>query len=166
MTIDANAPGLLRAHWSKKMAAPNAKQIEAVTDRIHAACLTVCVLPSDGPRGFFSTWPAYRLDWWDEGNEASKLSDSDIARRLLKPPRFVASPKQIDDCLPALRLLDGLSRTERRVIASRASQLWNDADGGWRAVGRTAGVSHTTARRLHWGAMVLALARSVSPPAK
>lgn len=157
---EATAPSLLRAHWTPALAAHSTDALDAVTQRLHDACLTVACLPPDGPRGFFSTWPAYRLEWWDEGNEASKLSDADIARRLLKPPRFTPTPRQVDDCLPALALLDGVTRTERRVVAARAVQLWNDLDGGWRAVGRACGVSHTAARRLHWSAMLLALARS------
>lgn len=162
---DAAAPALLRTLWTPALAAPDAATVEAVETRLHAACLTVACLPPDGPRGFYSTWPAYRLEWWDAGNEASQLSDADIARRLLTPPRFSPSPRQVDDCLPTLALLDGVTRLERRVVASRAVQLWNDLDGGWRAVGRACGVSHTSARRMHWGAVLLALARSSSTKA-
>ena len=139
---------------------PSAADLDAITDRIHTACLTIACLPGDGPRTTFSTWPAYRHDWWDWGNEASRLSDEDIARRLLKPPRFTPTPRQVDDALPALALLDGVDRTTRLVVAARAAQLWYDLDGGWRAIGRAAGTSHEAARRKHWQATVLAWSRA------
>jgi hypothetical protein len=141
----------------------SADLIAAMTDRIHTACLTVASLPGDGPRTAYTAWPAYRHDWWDWGNEASRLSDNDIARRLLAPPRFTPTPKQVDDCLPALRLLDGVDRTTRLVVSTRAVQLWYAPHRGWRDIGRAAGCSHESARRKHWAAMVSALSRHIEP---
>jgi hypothetical protein len=117
--------------------------------RIHAACLTVRTLPADGPRGFYSTWPLYRHTWWDEGNEVSRLTAADITARFISPPRFYPTPKQIDDCLPALSLLDGLPRFARVVVSMRAHQKWYDLDGGWRSVGEKLNCAHKTARIAH-----------------
>lgn len=145
----------------------------AVIERVHIAALTVAALLGDGPRGFFSTWPAYRHTWWDEGNEISKRSDADIARRLIAPPRFFPTPRQIDDCLPTLALLDGFAPSTgdsaakaRRIISKRAHQAWYGENGGWRAIGADCGVSHTAARKIHWSAMVYALERSLDRSAK
>lgn len=118
----------------------------ALIERLHTACLTVQCLPNDGPKGTYTLWPRYRHTWWDEGNENSKLSAADITRRLIAPPKFYADAKQIDDCLPALALLDGVPSLWRRIVSARAHQLWYDAPGGWRAIGADCGVSHKTAR--------------------
>lgn len=117
-----------------------------VINRLHAACLTVQCLSDDGPRPPYTLWPAYRHTWWDEGNENSKLSAADITRRLISAPRFFPSGKQIDDCLPALALLDGGRPIWRRIVSARAHQLWYDLEGGWRAIGADCGLSHTKAR--------------------
>lgn len=148
-------------------------EFAAIIDRIHTACLTVTTLPPDGPKGPYSLWPSYRHSWWDEGNEISKLSAADITRRLISPPEFVATPRQIDDCLPALALLDGEEALTRRVVALRALQLWYGkhaaADderwahlrGGWRGIGDLVGLAHKNARRRHREAMLRALDRVV-----
>lgn len=146
-------------------------EIEAIMERLHVAALTAACLPADGPRGFYSTWPRYKHTWWDEGNEVSKLSAADITRRLIAPPRFYPTPRQIDDCLPALALLDGLTSNHHRCVRLRAHQLWYgeharaDEDfahwrGGWRMIGAELGVSHTWAKRLHWESVVKAFERS------
>jgi hypothetical protein len=146
-------------------------ELEAVMERLHRACLTMACLPADGPRGFYSTWPRYKLTWWDPGNEDSKLSAADITRRFIAPPHFTPTPKEVDDCLPALALLDGLGWLHRRVLRLRAHQLWYGehagADeeyahwrGGWRMIGAECGVSHEMARRLHWQCVVKAFERS------
>jgi hypothetical protein len=145
------------------VAPPHVEPIDVVMARVHRACLTVARLPGDGPRGFFSTWPAYRQSWWDWGNEESRLSDADIARRLLRPPPFVPTAQEIDDCLPALDLLRCVSRPMRIVVSAYAVQEWYALKGGWRAIGRAAGVSHTTARRLHWQATCIAVERAAAP---
>lgn len=121
----------------------------AVMERIHAACLTVRCMPTDGPRGCYSTWPLYRLEWWDEGNEVSKLTAADITARFIEAPKFYPTAKQIDDCLPALSLMDGLPRFSRVVVSMRAHQRWYDLHGGWRAVGEKLKCSHKTARLAH-----------------
>lgn len=115
-------------------------------DRLHTACLTVQCMPSDGPKGTYTLWPSYRHTWWDEGNENSKLSAADITRRLIQAPRFYATAKQIDACLPTLALLDGCDPNWRRIVSARAHQLWYDIPGGWRAIGADCGVAHKTAR--------------------
>lgn len=115
-------------------------------DRLHTACLTIQSLPGDGPKGTYTLWPSYRHTWWDEGNENSKLSAADITRRLIRAPRFYATAKQIDACLPTLALLDGCDPSWRRIVSARAHQLWYDAPGGWRAIGADCGCSHKTAR--------------------
>lgn len=137
--------------------------VQSIMHRIHTACLTVACLPNDGPRAYVSAWPAYSHEWWDWGNEASQLSDCDIARRFLRPSPFTPSPHQVDDCLPALALLDGCDRQTRIIIAARASQLWSWPDRGWRDVARVAKCSHESARQKHWRAMVLAYTRSIEP---
>lgn len=146
----------------------------ALIDRVHRAALTVATLPPAGPKGLYTLWPAYRLDWWDEGNEVSKLTSADITRRLISPPQFIPTPREIDDCLPALSLLNGVGKLPRRIIRSRAIQIWYGehvaADderyahlrGGWRAVGAMSRCSHTTARKIHYAAMCYALNRQVS----
>jgi len=122
-------------------------------ERLHTACLTMNVLSGDGPKGFPSgtsmsrkSWAEFQREWWDAGNEASQLSGADIARRLIAAPPFAATPKQVDDALPALELLKGLSRDHYRVLRLRAHQEWYGehayADeptafwrGGWRLIG-------------------------------
>lgn len=150
-----------------------AQQLLDMIDRIHTACLTVGTLPPGGPRGFFSTWPAYKLDWYDAEEFGFQRTDESITKRLIQPPRFFATPKQIDDCLPALALLNGVTPLERRCVRYRATQLWYgehvDASdeafahlrGGWRAIGRLARCSHTTARNSHKSAMLYALRRQI-----
>lgn len=147
--------------------------LEAVTERLHTACLTMAVLDGDGPRGYYSTWPRYKLTWWDPGNEDSKLSAADITRRLIAPPGFSPTPKQVDDALPALMLIEGLTRKHHLTLRLRAHQLWYGehaaADepyafwrGGWRMIGVCCGVSHEKARRLHWQCVVKAFERSAA----
>lgn len=145
-----------------------ADELSAMMERLHAACLTMAVLSGDGPKGFPSgtsmsrlSWAEMQREWWDAGNEASMLSPTDITRRLIAPPNFYPTPKQVDDALPALELLKGLSRKHYFVLRLRAHQEWYGhhaaADepmafwrGGWRMIGQCAGVSHEKARTLHW----------------
>ena len=115
--------------------------------RLHIAALTIQALPGDGPKGPYTLWPAYRHTWWDEGNEASKLSAADITRRLITPPRFFPTARQIDDCLPTLALLDGGRPIWRRIVSARAHQEWYDLPGGWRAIGADCGITHDRARK-------------------
>lgn len=140
----------------------------AMMERLHTAALTAACLPADGPKGFFSTWPRYKLEWWDAEDWGDQRTDQAVTARLISPPRFAATPRQIDDCLPALALLNGLQRLNRRVIQLRAHQLWYGdhaaADeayahwrGGWRMIGRQCGVSHEKARSAHRDAVVHAL---------
>lgn len=148
-----------------------AAQKAALIDRIHYACLTIASDVAPAPRGYFSTWPAYRLDWYDLEIMGSTRSDEAITRGLISAPKFVPTAKQIDDALPALALLDGISKRHRKVVRLRALQLWYgmhiDADdedfaqwrGGWRGIGKLAGVSHTTARAFHAQAMSYAFER-------
>lgn len=147
-------------------------EIEALTARLHRACLTVAALPADGPKGFYSLWPRYKLTWWDAEDFGSHRTDAAVTRRLIAPPRFAPTPKEIDDCLPALQLLEGLPRLHRRVLMLRAHQLWYGehaaADeeyahwrGGWRMIGRACGVSHEKARRAHWEAIRHAYERNL-----
>jgi hypothetical protein len=138
---------------------PSGDELEAMAQRIRSACLTLRSLPGDGPRGYFNAWPVYRAEWWDAGAEISKRSDADIARRFLAIPRFKATAAQIDDCLPALRLLDGVTAAEREVLTMEAVASWYSLAGGWRRIGRACGMSHTHARRLHWACIVLAYSR-------
>lgn len=133
-------------------------------ERIHIACLTVQCLPGDGPKGTYTLWPAYRHTWWDEGNENSKLSAADITRRLITPPRFFPTPKQIDDCLPTLALFDGAPALWRRVVSARAHQDWYDLPGGWRAIGADCGLSHTNARKHYLRAISFALEKFLDLP--
>jgi len=137
-------------------------------ERLHDACLTMAVLSGDGPKGFPSGtsmsrlgWAEFQREWWDAGNEASMLSAADIARRLIAPPSFYPTPKQVDDALPALELLKGLNWQPRLVLRLRAHQEWYGrhayADeelafwrGGWRMIGQCIGSSHEKARTLHW----------------
>lgn len=128
-----------------------------VINRLHTACLTVQCLPDDGPRGVYTLWPAYRHTWWDEGNEASKLSAADITRRLISAPRFCPTARQIDECLPTLALLDGGRPIWRRILSARAHQLWYDIPGGWRAIGADCGINHVKAQREHLRAISHAL---------
>lgn len=145
----------------------------AMMERLHTAALTVACLPSDGPKGFFSTWPRYKLDWWDAEDWGSQRTDQAVTARLIAPPRFAPTPQQVDDCLPALALLDGLQPLHRRVIRLRAHQLWYgehaaaDEDyahwrGGWRMIGKACGVSHERARGAHRDAVLHAFARSTA----
>ncbi|HWA22311.1 MAG TPA: hypothetical protein VG735_07955 [Caulobacterales bacterium] len=144
-------------------AKPQSARIDAAAmaefiDRMHAACLTVNCLPGDGPKGFFSTWPAYRHTWWDWGNEVSMRSDADIARRLLTPPDFTPTPRQVTECLPLLALLNGVERETRMIIAMRAKQEWWMASGlpafgGWRAIASVVGKSDWTCRNYHYETM-------------
>lgn len=155
-----------------------ADQIAALTERIHRACLTVAHDRAVGPRGFFSTWPAYRLDWWDAEDFGDQRTDEAITKRLIRPPRFVASAKEIDDALPALQLLAGLEKRHWQVVALKALQGWygvhltvdDPAFGvlgrGWRGIGRELNCSHTTAINLHRDAMAHAYARSVQLQSK
>lgn len=155
-------------------------EIEALTERLHTACLTVQTFPPDGPRGFYSLWPRYKLDWWDAEDFGSQRTDEAVTRRLIAPPGFVPTPTQVDDCLPALALLDGLPRLNKRAVSLRAHQLWYGkhaaADeayahwrGGWRMIGKALGVHMEIARRAHWKAVRTAYAKindlNVSPTA-
>jgi len=138
--------------------------VDALSDvesRLHTACLTDAVQKGDGPRGFFSTWPAYRHTWWDSGNELSKLTEADIARRLISAPRFVPTGRQIDECLPTLALMDGIPSAERDVVYLRAHQLWYGFRGGWRRIGRDLGVSHSVAISRHYNITLYAFERSL-----
>ncbi len=146
----------------------DAAELDAMMARLHTACLTMAVLSGDGPKGYPSatslsrlSWANMQRDWWDAGNEASMLSAADISRRLIAPPNFYPTPKQVDDALPALLLLQGLSGMHLRVLRLRAHQLWYGehayADepmafwrGGWRMIGEVCGISYEKARTMHW----------------
>lgn len=153
-----------------------AEALLAMRDRLHTAALTAACLPADGPKGPYTLWPRYKLTWWDPGNEDSKLSGADITRRLIAPPRFVPSPKEVDACLPTLALLEGLSPLHHKAIRLRAHQLWygehvaaDDPDyahwrGGWRAIGKMCGVSYETARSYHMDAVSHAFEKSRKLP--
>jgi hypothetical protein len=150
-------------------------------ERVHLACLTINTLPSGGPRGFFTTWPLFKLDWYDLEEFGAERMPEAVATRFIQPPRFVATAKQIDDCLVALSLLDGFQsngtiggdvRLARRVIRHRAAQLWYGQHvkageafehyrGGWRGIGRLSRCSHTTARKIHAAAMHYAFERQI-----
>jgi hypothetical protein len=136
-----------------------------IINRLHAAALTIQALPGDGPKGPYTLWPAYRHTWWDEGNEASKLSAADITRRLIEAPRFYPTPKQIDDCLPTLALLDGGEPIWRRIVSARAHQLWYDEPGGWRGIAAACNVNNPVkALRLYSRAISYALKTHLELP--
>lgn len=137
----------------------DAAALQAVTHRVHRAVLTMAALPSDGPRGFFSSWPAYRHSWWDAGNEASQLCGRDISRRLIRAPVFSPTPAEVDDALPALALLDGIETLNRRIVAARAFQQWYALHGGWRSLCDHFGLSREKLRKLHAASMLYALNR-------
>lgn len=142
---------------------------EAMQARLHRACLTIAALPGDGPKGMFSTWPRYKLEWFDAEDWGSHRTDASVTARLIAPPRFYPTPAEIDDCLPALMLLDREPATGRQTRAFRlgrttlmlrAHQLWYGeyakADerfaylqGGWRMIGEAFNVSHITAKAAH-----------------
>jgi len=133
---------------------------DAMERRLHDACLTIAALPGDGPKSFFSTWPRYKLEWWDAEEWGSHRTDAAVTARLISPARFTPTPAQVDDCLPALALLDGQPRLHRRVLMLRAQQQWYGqhaaADeayahwrGGWRMIGEQLGISHWLARASH-----------------
>lgn len=153
-------------------------EFDAMQHRLHRACLTVACLPSDGPKSFFSTWPRYKLDWWDAEEWGSHRTDGAVTARLISPPRFTPTPAEIDDCLPALSLLNDTPtgprlafkfKLFRGVLMLRAHQLWYGehakADerfaylrGGWRMIADEFGVSHVTARSAHNEAVRRAIA--------
>ncbi len=144
-------------------------EFDAMQHRLHRACLTIACLPGDGPKGFFSTWPRYKLDWFDAEEWGSHRTDAAVTARLISPPRFAPTPAEVDDCLPALSLLDAEPTSPRMatrfklgrtVLMLRAMQLWYGehagADeryahwrGGWRMIGEALGASHVTARAIH-----------------
>lgn len=144
----------------------------ALVDRIHTACLTVASMPKAGPRAFFSTWPAHKLEWWDAEDFGSQRTQEAVTRALIQPPRFYPTAKQIDDALPALELLDGgADQRQRRIIRLRAQQLWyghhvspcderyGHLSGGWRGIGALCRCTHTTARTQHAKAISYAFSR-------
>lgn len=135
-------------------------EFEAMQHRLHRACLTIACLPGDGPKSFFSTWPRYKLDWWDAEEWGSHRTDGAVTARLISPPRFTPTPAEVDDCLPALSLLNEAPRLGRIVLMLRAHQDWYGtharADeryahwrGGWRMIGESCGISDNTARHAH-----------------
>lgn len=153
-----------------------------VTARIHRACLTVgAAFRTPKPRGYFSTWPTYVLDFYDAEDWGAHRTDEAITRRLIQPPRFVPTAREVDDALPALGLLNGFQppptiggsiQLAFRVIRLRALQEWygehRGADesgahwrGGWRAIGALAKCSRETSRKIHHAAMVYAYSRAV-----
>ena len=148
----------------KTAIAPDAEfvaEFDAFIDRMHDACLTMVSLPPDGPRRMYSTWPAYRLEWWDAEIAGSKRQDESITKGLIAAPRFFPTARQIDDCLPMLALMDGVERRDRRIVAMRAVQLWyapHDA-GSWRRIGASVGLSHEGARKIHYRTMRSAFMR-------
>lgn len=141
--------------------------LEAIEARLHRACLTLECLPGDGPRGVYSLWPRYKLTFYDAEEAGSYRGDAVITSRFIRPPGFAPTPAEVDDCLPALALMDGLSNTHRLVVRLRAHQEWyglhagSEEDyahwrGGWRAIGAMSGMHFTHAARLHWAAIVYA----------
>lgn len=135
----------------------DAGEFSRVIDRVHTATLTVSSFRGDGPAGMFSTWPAYRHTWWEHG--AHFFSDAEITAALVTVPRFTPTPSQIDDCLPMLNLLQGISWYERALVVARASLEYRQSNGGWRALGAMFGTSHRAARQNHYNAMLLAYFR-------
>lgn len=145
--------------------APNSADIDALAvfaERIHTACLTVGTFPKAGPRAFFSTWPAYRLEFWDAEEEGRTRQQKEMVERFISAPRFAPTAKQIDDCLPALALLNGATALGRAAITARAFYNWYRFDGGWRLIGDRLGISHTSARTFHNQAINYAYLRSLT----
>lgn len=124
-------------------------ELLALMDRLHTACLTVACLPADGPKGLYSLWPRYKLVWWDAEEHGAYRTDAAITAGLIAPPPFTPTPAQVDDCLPALALLDGLPSLNRRILSMRAHQLWAGRE-SWRRIARHVGLSHPQkALRIH-----------------
>lgn len=153
-------------------------QKAALIDRLHTACLTIASDVAPAPRGYFSTWPAYRLDFYDWETMGDTRSDESVTRGLISAPRFFPNAKQIDDALPALRLLDGSPKRQKTALRLRALQGWygkhiraDDEEfahwrGGWRGIGRLMRCTHTTAQTLHAQAVSYAFSRLLDPTSK
>lgn len=155
-----------------------ARKKAALIERLHIACLTIASDTKPAPRGFFSTWPAYRLEFYDLEIMGSTRSDEAVTKGLISAPKFYPTAKQIDDALPALALLDGSEKRQKTAVRLRALQLWYgkhiDADddefahwrGGWRGIGRLMRTSHTSAQAFHAQAISYAFERSLDPTRK
>jgi len=83
-----------------------------LVERMHAAFLTLNVLPGVGPRANLAGGtPPYIVEFSDRvGAEVEEI------RRA----QFEPSPAQASDVLPALRLMEGLSRPYHKVVLLRA----------------------------------------------
>lgn len=147
-------------------------------DRLHTACLTVASDVAPAPRGYFSTWPAYRLDFYDLEILGSTRSDESVTAGLIRAPRFYPTAKQIDDALPALALLEGSTKKQKTAVRLRALQGWYgkhiEADddefamwrGGWRGIAKLMRTTHTTAQAFHAQAISYAFERLLDPTRK
>lgn len=142
-----------------------------LTQRLHTACLTLSCMAADGPSAFFSTWPRFRLEWYDAEELGSHRTDAAVTKGLIAPPLFTPTPKQVDDCLPALSLLDETPWIMKRIVMLRAHQIWygrhaapDDEDhakwrGGWRAIGAMCKRSYEGCRIIHAQAITHAFER-------
>jgi hypothetical protein len=94
------------------------REVEAMTERLYVAALTVSSLPSGRPSGG-SSWPATLRDYGDVlgALQPGALADgrletaTEVAARVeaqRRRPRFAPTGRQIDACMPTLELLRGV----------------------------------------------------------
>lgn len=128
-----------------------AAYVEPLRKRLHDAMLTLGALSAARPSGGGSTMPEYIHDFadkvgWDP-HEAPSVA------------RFIPSQAQIDDFLPALELLDGVSPVFLKVLALRAV---GERIGGFSfaAIGERFGKTDVWARRVHASVVILAARRT------
>lgn len=124
---------------------------EPLRKRLHDAMLTLGALSSARPGGGGSTMPEYLHTFADKVGWDPEEGPAEV--------RFIPTQAQIDDFLPALELLDGLSPVFTRVLALRAV---GERVGGFsfKAIGERFGRTEVWAKRVYSAVVVLAARRS------
>lgn len=128
-----------------------AAYVEPLRKRLYDAMLTLGALSSARPSGGGSTMPEYIHEFADKVGWDAEDTPA-VAR-------FIPTQAQIDDFLPALELLDGVSPVFLKVLALRAV---GERIGGFsfKTIGERFGKTDVWAKRVHASVVVLAARRS------
>lgn len=128
---------------------PDEGAMDALEERIQRAMLTLTTLSGDGPSAVRSGWPDHVIELADR---IEREKDGDKPRRRFRP-----TGHDVDDLLPALKLLDGLRVEVYQLVRYKALDDYYRDDGvNWTDLGDQFGKSDHWARETYRRALLQA----------
>ena len=132
---------------------PDEGAMAALEERIQRAMLTLTTLSGDGPSAVRSGWPDHVIELADR---IEREKDGDKPRRRFRP-----TGHDVDDLLPALKLLDGLRVEVYQLVRYKALDDYYRDDGvNWTDLGDQFGKSDNWARETYRRALLQAAKRT------